>query len=341
MTQAFRRNKDFAKTLKEAFESFVNADARVASYLAQYADDLLRSKLRGLSEDEVEVRLDKVVVLFRYLQDKDVFESYYKQHLAKRLITGRSVSSEAERSMLSKLKAECGYMFTSKLEGMFKDMGLSRETMEQYRQHARQAPMPAQSGTGGDIVPAQAATGSDAHPLPAPPVEMVVNVLTTGFWPIKSAQPCVLPPAIQSCCEHFKHFYCEKKHKGRRLTWQTNMGTADLKANFGASGERRHELNCSTYQMCILLLFNRSAVVSFRDIRAATAIQPEAELKRHLISLCTPKHRILVKGSKGKVIGDDDTFTFNANFKSKMKRVRVALVAHKETKTAAAVPAPA
>lgn len=48
--------------------------------------------------------LDKTITLFRFLQDKDVFERYYKQHLAKRLLLNRSVSDDAERGMLSKLK---------------------------------------------------------------------------------------------------------------------------------------------------------------------------------------------------------------------------------------------
>jgi hypothetical protein len=42
----------------------------------------------------------------RYLQEKDVFEKYYKQHLAKRLLGGRTVSDDAERGMLVKLKTE-------------------------------------------------------------------------------------------------------------------------------------------------------------------------------------------------------------------------------------------
>jgi len=35
--------------------------------------------------------------------------------------------------MLSKLKEECGACFTSKLEGMFKDMEISRELMRNYK----------------------------------------------------------------------------------------------------------------------------------------------------------------------------------------------------------------
>jgi Cullin family len=31
-----------------------------------------------MGEDEAEAHLEKVVVIFRYLQDKDVFENFYK-----------------------------------------------------------------------------------------------------------------------------------------------------------------------------------------------------------------------------------------------------------------------
>ena len=50
-----------------------------------------------------------VGLLHRYIQEKDIFEKYYKQHLAKRLLSGRTVSDDAERSLLVKLKTECGY----------------------------------------------------------------------------------------------------------------------------------------------------------------------------------------------------------------------------------------
>lgn len=52
----------------------------------------------------MEVILDKTILLFRFLQDKDVFERYYKQHLAKRLLLNKSVSDDFEKSMISKLK---------------------------------------------------------------------------------------------------------------------------------------------------------------------------------------------------------------------------------------------
>lgn len=57
-----------------------------------------------MTEQEIESVLDKTMVLFRFLQEKDVFERYYKQHLAKRLLLNKSVSDDSEKNMISKLK---------------------------------------------------------------------------------------------------------------------------------------------------------------------------------------------------------------------------------------------
>jgi cullin 3 len=83
----------------------------------------------------VDIVLDKTITVFRYITEKDIFERYYKGHLAKRLLLGRSVSDDAERGMLAKLKVECGFQFTQKLEGMFNDMKISSDHMIAYQDH--------------------------------------------------------------------------------------------------------------------------------------------------------------------------------------------------------------
>jgi len=225
-----------------------------------------------------------------------VFEKYYKQHLAKRLLLARSSSDDTERNMIAKLKTECGYQFTSKLEGMFNDMKLSAETMEGFKAYIK------------DKSNETALSGVDLN----------VHVLTTGFWPTQSASKCNLPPEILSCCETFKKFYTEK-HSARRLTWQTNMGTGDIKALFGS---KKHELNVSTYQMVILLLFNNSSVLSFQEIKDATAI-PENDLKRNLVSVSMGHFKILIPEERTKQIKPEHKFKFNAAFKSKLYRVKI------------------
>ena len=91
-----------------------------------------------MGDQEVEVVLDKAMMLFRYLEEKDVFERYYKQHLAKRLLLNKSASEDAEKNMISRLKTECGCQFTCKLEGMFKDISVSNTTAEDFRLHVVQ-----------------------------------------------------------------------------------------------------------------------------------------------------------------------------------------------------------
>ena len=70
-----------------------------------------------------------------------MFEAFYKKDLAKRLLLAKSASVDAEKAMITKLKAECGSQFTNKLEGMFKDIDLSHDIMASFKQSVR-APQP-------------------------------------------------------------------------------------------------------------------------------------------------------------------------------------------------------
>lgn len=70
---------------------------------------IMALNLYQMSEQEIEAVLDKTMVLFRFLQEKDVFERYYKQHLAKRLLLNKSVSDDSEKNMISKLKVFHSY----------------------------------------------------------------------------------------------------------------------------------------------------------------------------------------------------------------------------------------
>ncbi|KAL7517535.1 hypothetical protein ACHAWX_002454 [Stephanocyclus meneghinianus] len=319
VTESLKGEKKSQKRMKEAFEDFLNADARAANCLAVYVDELLRVGLRGADERKVAAELDRVIVIFRYLADKDVFEAYYKNHLAKRLLGNKSGSEEAERAMVSLLKAECGYQFTSKLEGMFNDMRISKETAEKYRSHKK-------SLVAAAADPRDVENGGKS-------VDVEVSVLTTGYWPSQNVEPCILPPPVKAAMDRFQKYYLNT-YTGRKLSWQTSTGSAEIRATFpptkGSTKPRRHDLTVTTYQMCILVLFNNRDTLTLKQIREETQI-PEDELRRHLVSLCTPKHRILKKGSKGKGIsGDDDTFTYNADYTSKMTRVKVPMVSMRD-----------
>ena len=55
------------------------------------------------------------MIVFKYIEDKDVFQKFYSKMLAKRLVQHMSASDDAEASMISKLKvSQCDLKTESK-----------------------------------------------------------------------------------------------------------------------------------------------------------------------------------------------------------------------------------
>uniref|UniRef100_G3PRL7 Cullin-4A n=1 Tax=Gasterosteus aculeatus aculeatus TaxID=481459 RepID=G3PRL7_GASAC len=298
----FTRSEGFINAMKEAFETFINKRPnKPAELIAKYVDSKLRAGNKEATEEELERILDKIMIIFRFIHGKDVFEAFYKKDLAKRLLVGKSASVDAEKSMLSKLKHECGAAFTSKLEGMFKDMELSKDIMIQFKQYIQN-----QSGPSN--------------------IELTVNILTMGYWPSYIPMEVHLPPEMVKLQEVFKLFYLGK-HSGRKLQWQPTLGHAVLKAEFK---EGKKELQVSLFQTLVLLMFNEGEEFSMDDIRAATGIEEE-ELRRTLQSLACGKARVLNKNPRGKDVEDGDRFNFNNDFKHKLFRIKINQIQMKET----------
>ena len=44
------------------------------------------------------------MIVFKYIEDKDVFQKFYSRMLAKRLVNQTSASDDAEANIISKLK---------------------------------------------------------------------------------------------------------------------------------------------------------------------------------------------------------------------------------------------
>ncbi len=141
LEQSFQRHEGLGHSLREAFETFINKSKRSnmtwgtdnpkpGEMIAKYVDMVLKGGTRairtsgvgtedtpkapdnenqeGESEDEdVEIgrQLDQVLDLFRFVHGKAVFEAFYKRDLARRLLLGRSASSDSEKSMLTRLRS--------------------------------------------------------------------------------------------------------------------------------------------------------------------------------------------------------------------------------------------
>ncbi|KDQ59266.1 hypothetical protein JAAARDRAFT_33992 [Jaapia argillacea MUCL 33604] len=299
-------DRDLESGMNEAFSNFINRNDKSPEFISLFIDDHLKKGLKGKTDTEVDAVLDKTITVFRYLSEKDIFERYYKGHLAKRLLLGRSVSDDAERGMLAKLKVECGFQFTQKLEGMFNDMKLSTDTMAAYRERLAQTT--------------------------PPPIDISVIVMTSTFWPMShSAATCTMPDDMLKSCKSFEQFYLSR-HSGRRLSWQPSLGNADVRVTFKS---RKHDLNVSTFALVILLLFEDVAdgeFLTYEEIKSASGI-PDVDLQRNLQSLACAKYKVLKKHPPGREINRDDSFSFNSDFSSPLQKIKISTVAAKVENT--------
>ncbi|KAJ4394353.1 hypothetical protein N0V93_003570 [Gnomoniopsis smithogilvyi] len=319
----FSDDKILESALTKSFSDFINVFSRSSEFVSLFIDDNLKNGIRGKTEQEVDVTLDKAITLIRYLQDRDMFQRYYQKHLARRLLHGKSESQEAEKQLIMRMKQEIGSHFTQKFEGMFKDMDTSQELTAKYRDYVHNL---------GD--------------MDRKMVDLGINVLTSNNWPnegmtLKTGErakvECVWPVDIKRLQESFLKYYLSERN-GRVLTWIGSLGSADIKCLFPKvagkengplSKDRRYELTVSTHGMVILMLFNdlpEGQWLSYEDIQAATNI-PSNELNRALASLTlSPKSRVLLKEPMNKMMKATDKFAFNSSFVSKTVKIRAPII---------------
>jgi cullin 1 len=64
--------------------------------VAKYCDILLKKSPKNPDEQEVLGIINDIMLVFKYIEDKDVFQTFYSKVLAKRLINGNSASEFLE-----------------------------------------------------------------------------------------------------------------------------------------------------------------------------------------------------------------------------------------------------
>src|SRR5688572_28381904 len=131
---AFLKSNELKEGMRGAFGSAMNDKAtascwstgtsKVAEMIAKHFDLLLRGGLKAIPKEllsdiqdravaekeglassadvdaELDRQLNQTLELCRHVHGKDTFEAFYKKDLARRLLMGRSASSDAERNMI-------------------------------------------------------------------------------------------------------------------------------------------------------------------------------------------------------------------------------------------------
>ncbi|RYP55840.1 hypothetical protein DL771_012307 [Monosporascus sp. 5C6A] len=300
---AFADEPEFTRALDNACREFVNRNDickagsnKSPELLAKYTDGLLRKSGTGVEESELDATLSQIMTVFKYIEDKDVFQKFYSRMLARRLVHSNSSSDDAETSMISKLKEACGFEYTNKLQRMFQDMQISKDLNTGFREHTKGLE-----------------SGKQA-------LDSSYSILGTSFWPLTPPNTTFNPPAeIQTDLDRFTRFY-KNKHEGRKLTWLWQLCKGEVKTGYCKSQKTPYTFQVSVYQMAILLLFNDKDVQTYEDIQSVTQLMPDV-LDSALGILC--KAKVLLMKPEGDKPGPTKTFHLNYDFKSKKIRVNL------------------
>ncbi|CAH1441220.1 unnamed protein product [Lactuca virosa] len=286
VNDCFMNHTLFHKALKEAFQIFCNkgiAGSSSAELLATFCDDILKkSGSEKLSDEAIEDTLKKVVVLLDYISDKDLFAGFYRKKLARRLLVDKSANNEHERSILRMMKQQCGGLYTSKMEGMFKDLTLAKENQFHFEEYLNNNPNVSRG------------------------IDLAVTVLTSHLWPSYKSSDLNLPAEMVKCIEVFKDYY-QTKTKGRKLTWIYSLGSCHVNGIFEAE---THELIVLTNQAAALLLFNSADRLSYQEIKTLLNLSDDDVVRLlHSLSLLNTRNN----NSKRVAISCIDPSLYNNN----------------------------
>jgi len=244
--------------------------------------------------------LNQVMVVFKYIEDKDVFQKFYSKMLAKRLVQHMSASDDAEASMISKLKQACGFEYTSKLQRMFQDIGVSKDLNEQFKKHLT----------------------NSAEPLD---IDFSIQVLSSGSWPFQQSVNFSLPSELERSVQRFTTFY-SSQHSGRKLHWLYHMSKGELVTN---CFKNRYTLQASTLQMAVLLQYNVATSWSATQLSEATGIKMDLLLQVAQILL---KSKLLTSEDDENDLQPTSQLALFTGYKNKKLRVNINIPMKAELK---------
>ena len=265
----FDNDKVFTFSLDLALSDIVtqkeesSTKTRSSKLLAIYCDFLLREKKVS------ETYIRQVVSIVKYIQERDVFQEFYRKNLAKRLFQNQSISMVSEKYMIEQLRVVCGFGSVDKfnrMDRMVTDIESSSGLNQSFYDYLTE------SNHNNDL--------ASFH----------INVLSAGFWPL-GRTPTVtarVPEDIQRFVDLFRKFY-DTKFVGRRLSWLHHKCSGDIILR---GFEKSYMVNMSTYQYAVLNLFNRATALTAGEIIRATDLTQE-NLKNLVESMIGSYDRIL------------------------------------------------
>ncbi|KAF9622228.1 hypothetical protein IFM89_030270, partial [Coptis chinensis] len=216
--------------------------------------------------------------------------------LAQRLLSGNSANIDFERGIVIELRARCGdEEIGFNMLQMFTDLIKAREDQIKFEEYLT------------------------SNPHENPGIDFTAMLLHSTFWLGFNSLNLNLPGEMVKCMEVFQNFI-NTDPKKRKLEWMHSLGTCNV---IGTLGQNTFEPIVTTFQACLLLLFNTADRLSYSDIKGELKLTDEIYLSKVLHSLSSGKYKILNKEPNTVTILPTDTFEINAQYTSKLQKIKI------------------
>ena len=198
----FDNQPDFQDQENKEFSLLMSKDI-YPKQLANYADFCMRSGFKGKSEEEIERTLNDIISLFKNINSKLIFQVESEKKMSDRLIKNASLSINAEKTFISKLKQESGVTYVSKMNEMISDLEKNKSEIEGYK-------MTKYKGAPNGI-------------------RFNVQIVSQSAWDINKSNMdnISIPPFLKACLDDFEDYYI-KRHQQTKLIWCLGLSKIEI-----------------------------------------------------------------------------------------------------------------
>ena len=198
----FENHPDFQDQENKEFSLLMSKDF-YPKQLANYTDFCMRSGFKGKSQEDIESTLNDIMSLFKNINSKLVFKIDSEKKMSDRLIKGSSLSINAEKAFISRLKQENGVTYVSKMNEMINDLDKNKTEIEGYK-------MTKSKGVPNGI-------------------KFNVQIISQSAWDISNSnmEKIEITPLLESCRKDFQEFYL-KRHQQAKLIWCLSLSKLEI-----------------------------------------------------------------------------------------------------------------
>ncbi|CAI5757833.1 unnamed protein product [Candida verbasci] len=291
----FKDNDSFEFEIRNGLSKIINKDTEynvsIILQLCKYCELYFKNK----TQDDFQTFKNKVLQIFKAINNKNDFFIAYKKDLFKRLLMNKNLNLKEEEELANSFILLTGETeLTISLQIMFQDIKKSKEM-------------------------------TFVNDLD---IDFNSLVLDSRYWPdiAKSKTDILLPPPFKDLLTNFNQYYqsISERHNNQILDWNNyKLHQVVIDGNFNSG---KIEINCNLLQAAIIVLFNEKESYTFEELKEELSIDEKLLID---ILHSFEKYPIITKNRGVYVF--NEKFTDRSN-KIKLPRIKESRVVEDKTR---------